>query len=83
MWTADFDGNGEVDFYDFLLLSKNFGSDGKTHAHGDTNRDGSIDFADFLTFSRAFHHSNTAAQAVDAAMEEIAAESSRRRTQPP
>ncbi len=52
---GDIDGNGEVDFGDFLTFSRNFG-DAVEQAGilGDLDRDGTVGFNDFLTFSRNF-----------------------------
>ena len=50
---GDIDGDGELTFADFLLLSSNFGrqvEDGV--ASGDLNEDGQVDFADFLLLSQ-------------------------------
>ena len=51
---ADFDG--EVQFSDFLILSKNFGEDGSWSA-GDFNSDGLVGFPDFLILSKNFGES--------------------------
>ena len=51
---ADFNGNGTVDFADFLILSTNFGSNEATREMGDANDDGLVDFADFLLLSTMF-----------------------------
>ncbi len=45
---ADFDGDGEVGFSDFLLFAKSYGS---TNARFDLNDDGEVDFDDFLRFA--------------------------------
>ena len=52
--TADFDGNGSVDFDDFIILSRNFGKQASAREDGDTNSDGKVDFADFLYLSSQF-----------------------------
>lgn len=52
--TGDVDGNGSVDFADFLILSGNFGMDLSGRANGDLNEDGTVDFADFLLLSGDF-----------------------------
>ncbi len=51
---ADFDGNGRVDFADFLILSANFSKENVGFAGGDANEDGVVDFSDFLLLSAAF-----------------------------
>ena len=51
---GDFDGNGEVDFDDFLRLSANFGKTNAVREEGDLNDDGTINFADFLLMSTNF-----------------------------
>jgi len=55
--TPDFNGNGTVDFSDFLAFAGAFGSkqgDAKFDSQYDLNGDGSINFPDFLTFASAF-----------------------------
>jgi len=52
---ADFNGDGIVDFADFLSLSHNFSREDATRAEGDANGDGMIDFADFLELSHSFN----------------------------
>ncbi|MDX2147908.1 MAG: hypothetical protein SFZ23_10330 [Planctomycetota bacterium] len=58
MWTidvpacpADFDQNGQVDFFDYLGFSEAYAG-GATSA--DFNRDGQVDFFDYLDFSAAY-----------------------------
>ena len=51
---GDLDGNGSVEFADFLALSTNFGSDVTSHTEGDINCNGSVEFADFLVLSTNF-----------------------------
>lgn len=50
---GDLDGNGVVEFADFLILSSNFGNSGSP-AEGDTDGNGEIDFTDFLVISANF-----------------------------
>ena len=59
---GDFDGNGDVGFADFLVLSASFGQADKSYAEGNIDGMGSVDFADFLLFSDNF--GETAAAAV-------------------
>lgn len=51
---GDLDGDGQVGFPDFLILSANFGSETATHADGDIDCDGSVGFPDFLVLSANF-----------------------------
>ena len=52
---GDADGDGEVGFADFLILSSNFGkSNDVVFADGDFDSNGEVDFADFLILSQAF-----------------------------
>ena len=54
---ADFDGNGEVDFSDFLLLARGFGMsapDDRFDARLDLDGNAQVGFADFLIFAGAF-----------------------------
>lgn len=50
---GDIDGNGEVAFADFLILSANFGMPGGP-GEGDIDGNGTVEFADFLTLSSNF-----------------------------
>lgn len=55
--SADIDGNGVVDFSDFLLFAAGFGrrtGDAGFDARLDLNADGGVDFSDFLIFVAAF-----------------------------
>ena len=51
---GDLDGNGKVEFADFLVLSANFGSEVEGHAAGDIDCNGTVEFADFLVMSANF-----------------------------
>ena len=54
---GDFDGNGEVGFFDFLQLAKAFGktsSDPDYDSRFDLNGSSAVDFADFITFVKHF-----------------------------
>ena len=51
---GDIDGNGAVEFADFLVLSTNFGQDVDGHAQGDLDCNGAVEFADFLVMSSTF-----------------------------
>ena len=59
--SADFDGNGNVDFTDFLMFAQGFG---KSSGQDDFNEkldldgNGTIDFSDFLLFVNAFGKSS-------------------------
>ncbi|MDX2148034.1 MAG: hypothetical protein SFZ23_10975 [Planctomycetota bacterium] len=48
---ADFNNDGQVDFFDYLDFSQAFGDDSPL---ADTNLDGQVDFFDYLDFSQAF-----------------------------
>ncbi len=50
---GDIDGNGRVEFADFLVLSTNFGQEADA-AGGDIDCNGSVEFADFLVLSANF-----------------------------
>ncbi len=59
--SADFDGNGSVDFTDFLAFAQGFGkSAGQDdfNAKLDLDGNGTIDFSDFLLFVNAFGKSS-------------------------
>lgn len=51
---GDADGNGEVAFADFLILSANFGATTNDHSLGDFDCSGEVAFADFLILSSNF-----------------------------
>lgn len=51
---GDLNGDGEVNFTDFLTLSSNFGTNVVNHEQGDINCDGTVDFQDFLILSSSF-----------------------------
>ena len=55
---GDLDGNGTVNFADFLSLSSNFGQDVDSYTKGDIDCNGTVNFADFLTFSGNFGKSS-------------------------
>ena len=61
---GDLDGNGMVEFADFLVLSANFGTAVNSHELGDIDCSGMVDFADFLALSANFGTSVGAAQSV-------------------
>ena len=63
---GDLDGNGQVEFADFLILSGNFGSsfDPPDSSKGDIDCSGTVDFADFLELSGNFGNSVGQAAAV-------------------
>ena len=55
--SADFDGDGEIAFPDFLAFAGSFGTsqgDPKYNAQFDLNSDGEIGFTDFLLFAEVF-----------------------------
>ncbi|MXX14469.1 MAG: hypothetical protein F4Z86_13655 [Gemmatimonadetes bacterium] len=55
--TSDFDGDGMVNFADFLAFAGQFGTrqgDGRYEAKYDLDSDGAIGFGDFLIFSSSF-----------------------------
>lgn len=51
---GDVDGNGTVEFADFLVVSANFGAAVDSHAAGDLDCNGTVEFADFLVVSANF-----------------------------
>lgn len=58
---GDIDGNGVVEFADFLTLSANFGNEVDSHEMGDVDCNGTVEFADFLTLSANFGNTVPAA----------------------
>ena len=52
--SADLDGDGNIDYLDFLTLARNFGENTATHEDGDLNRDYQVSFVDFLIFARQY-----------------------------
>jgi|GEM_PF-4916840 len=57
---GDLDGNGQVEFADFLVLSSNFGGEADGEG-GDIDCDGMVAFSDFLVMSNNFGQSVRAA----------------------
>lgn len=51
---GDINGDGEVGFPDFLILSDNFGTTVTSHTEGDLDCSGDVAFADFLILSDNF-----------------------------
>ena len=60
--SADLNGNGVVDFPDFLIMSGNFGLPGG-HAEGDLDHDGEVTFEDFMILSGQYGNTVAAAEA--------------------
>ena len=52
-YQADFDGDGDVDLDDFVILKTYFGA-GTTHAEGDADGDGDVDLDDFVVLKNEF-----------------------------
>ena len=50
-YDPDFDGSGEVDFTDFVMFARAFGT---TDPKFDLDGNGEVDFPDFVLFARAF-----------------------------
>ena len=61
---GDLDGDGDVGFPDFLVLSANFGNGGANYAQGNIDLVDTIGFPDFLILSANFGKSPAAAAAV-------------------
>ena len=53
---GDTDGNGKVEFRDFLTLANNFGKEGE-FTDGDFNCNGKVEFPDFLVLASNFGQS--------------------------
>lgn len=51
---GDLDGNGMVEFADFLALARNFGQPATSHEAGDIDCDGMVEFDDFLALAANF-----------------------------
>ncbi len=51
---GDFDGDGEVAFADFVVLSENFGQTVDSYTAGDIDCDGEVAFADFVVLAENF-----------------------------
>lgn len=58
---GDVDGNLNVDFSDFLILSAHFGQEADSLLEGDLDFSGRVDFADFLLLSNNFGNSEVSA----------------------
>lgn len=61
---GDIDGDGQVAFADFLVLSANFGTEVDGSSQGDIDCSGDVQFADFLILSSNFGTSVGAAASV-------------------
>jgi hypothetical protein len=61
---GDLDGNGTVEFADFLVLSGNFGSQVSSHEEGDIDCNGTVEFADFLVLSGNFGNTVGGAESI-------------------
>ena len=59
---GDADGDGEVQFSDFVILSENFGSAGQ-YTDGDFDKDAEVQFSDFVILSGNFGQSGGAVAA--------------------
>ena len=68
---GDLDGDGEVGFKDFLVLSTNFGQEVSSYTEGNVDLNDGVDFGDFLVLSRNF--GQTAASATDEVFAELEA----------
>ena len=66
---GDADGNGSVEFADFLLISSNFGKGVRAGTLGDLDENGRVEFADFLILSAFFGQSEPTASDVGASGE--------------
>ena len=62
---GDVDGNGKVEFADFLIVSANFGQDVDERDEGDLDGNGKVEFADFLLLSNDFGKQAAALFATD------------------
>jgi len=60
---GDADGNGKVEFADFLIMSTNFGKQDAVWEDGDFDGNGKVEFADFLALSDNFGKSLAAQNA--------------------
>ena len=58
---GDLDGDGGVQFLDFLIFAGNFGQEVSTYEEGDINCNGTVDFLDFLVLAENFGTSVQAA----------------------
>ena len=62
---GDLNGDGVVEFADFLILSDSFGEDvDPPGTSGDINSDGRVDFTDFLILSDHFSDNTAGSQSV-------------------
>ena len=61
---GDLDGNGDVSFPDFLVLSTNFNQDGLNYTQGNIDLAGIVGFPDFLVLSSNFNKTPVGASPV-------------------
>lgn len=55
---GDLNGDGSVDFTDFITMSLKFGQPAANYTEGDTDLNGMVDFTDFITLSLVFGQSS-------------------------
>ncbi len=60
---GDANGDGIVNFKDYIVLEGNFGKTGTTFAQGDFNGDGRVDFKDYIMLESNFGSTGSAAPA--------------------
>lgn len=61
---GDLNGDGNIDFPDFLILSGNYNKENAPYSEGNINLEGAVDFADFLTLSGNYGKSAAAVSSV-------------------
>ena len=73
---GDIDGDGQVQFSDFVILSENFGMQVEPGTNGDIDGDGEVQFSDFVILSENFGRTEAvAAPAASASVDVVFATS--------
>ena len=61
---ADFNGDGQQNFADLLILAQNYGRTNATFAQGDANGDGTVNFADLLILAQNYGRTSAAGESL-------------------
>ena len=64
---ADFNGDGQQNFADLLILAQNYGRTNATFAEGDANGDGTVNFPDVLILAQNYGRTSATARATPTA----------------
>ena len=79
---ADFNGDGQQNFADLLILAQNYGAHPATFAMGDANGDGTVNFPDLLILAQNYGKTSAAAPAAAASASSLDLLASARKAKP-